>query len=380
MSSRIRKSFLPLASATTPLNPRTQFDRSHDLQFLSQPQVESEQLNAGLAGDTTSRMSNEHLGRLLSEQGDNLTLEIVEDDNDNHLEDSNKDPDSSNEATDESKPEITVIKGRKYVDGIPYNRWRAQKAKDSGKYHCDVCSRDFVSKYTLNVHLRFSHTKEKPFSCDVCGKGFAIKNRVKEHKQVVHEQSKCVECKVCDKSFGYRSNYRKHLATEGHKRRAKVYYKLMREGGSHNEAKEVADAMDGQVDGEEVFLSTYILNPFPFSEEKPNGQRKNKRNRKVETELRKENMALKAEVKRLRALLAAEGQAMDIDTGSGSKRPNDRAKDDCDRADGGISSIIYIQNPTCPSSGSMTIDVDTLNKLLVASGATFTHDDDAESN
>ncbi|XP_014219966.1 uncharacterized protein DDB_G0283357 [Copidosoma floridanum] len=56
-------------------------------------------------------------------------------------------------------------------------------AKERPMHRCSVCSRGFLNKSNIKVHLR-THTGEKPFKCDVCSKCFRQKAHLIKHQQI----------------------------------------------------------------------------------------------------------------------------------------------------------------------------------------------------
>ena len=73
--------------------------------------------------------------------------------------------------------------------------------KNSIKYKCDTCEKDFTAKSSLNKHKIDYHSDEanKVHKCELCDKEFATGSTLKDHNKKIHQPIKKWHfCDQCD--------------------------------------------------------------------------------------------------------------------------------------------------------------------------------------
>ena len=79
-----------------------------------------------------------------------------------------------------------------------------------GSFECGSCKKLFSTPHGLEVHVRRSHSGDRPYACDICSKTFGHAVSLSQHR-AVHTQEKSFTCKQCGKSFKRSSTLSTHL-------------------------------------------------------------------------------------------------------------------------------------------------------------------------
>ncbi|RXG59973.1 Zinc finger protein 18 [Armadillidium vulgare] len=74
---------------------------------------------------------------------------------------------------------------------------------------CSYCSYRTIIGTNLKHHIRFKHTKEKPFPCSVCPKRFSKKTNLNAHVRI-HTGEKPYQCDICNLRFSLKNTLKKH--------------------------------------------------------------------------------------------------------------------------------------------------------------------------
>lgn len=75
---------------------------------------------------------------------------------------------------------------------------------------CPYCQYHSYYSHAVKRHIRFKHTREKPFKCVVCQKTFTLKEHLKTHLRT-HTGEKPFQCEICLKRFNVKSNLNVHV-------------------------------------------------------------------------------------------------------------------------------------------------------------------------
>lgn len=80
------------------------------------------------------------------------------------------------------------------------------KNDEKETFHCESCSKLFISMASLEAHKRTAHSL---IVCDICGKQFSQKANLLKHK-LIHLNKKPFQCRVCHKAFRQKANLQRH--------------------------------------------------------------------------------------------------------------------------------------------------------------------------
>ncbi|XP_053408291.1 zinc finger protein ZXDC-like [Mercenaria mercenaria] len=91
------------------------------------------------------------------------------------------------------------------------NLTKHQKIHNDVKPHqCEVCEERFSRKTYLETHM-YKHTGVKDYSCDICQKSFSQKGNLMTHKLLHNRERTIYKCPRCSQAFNFKSNMKKHL-------------------------------------------------------------------------------------------------------------------------------------------------------------------------
>lgn len=65
-------------------------------------------------------------------------------------------------------------------------------------YVCEVCNKDFASKYTYKAHVKTHEVRPRPFECTQCSKTFLNQQNLNQHERT-HNGVKEHVCHQCGK-------------------------------------------------------------------------------------------------------------------------------------------------------------------------------------
>jgi len=80
------------------------------------------------------------------------------------------------------------------------------------KYHCDKCSKSFLSKRYLEDHIAVEHemTKSRKLQCPDCPKMVVGKAKLEHHRSFAHRNGG-VKCPICGRRFAEKNNLKRHI-------------------------------------------------------------------------------------------------------------------------------------------------------------------------
>ena len=105
---------------------------------------------------------------------------------------------------DELQPESPTMSSPE--KGLKEEPQSPNKTPKKETFHCDTCSKLFVSMASLETHRKTTHSL---IVCETCGKHFSQKANLLKHK-LIHQNKKPFVCKVCNKAFRQKANLQRH--------------------------------------------------------------------------------------------------------------------------------------------------------------------------
>ncbi|XP_057656116.1 zinc finger protein OZF-like isoform X1 [Diorhabda carinulata] len=76
-------------------------------------------------------------------------------------------------------------------------------------YSCTYCDKVYRQLENLTLHIRTSHTNDRPFLCNICGKAYVNSTRLNRHMGI-HSGWKPHKCRTCPKAYTNRADLRIH--------------------------------------------------------------------------------------------------------------------------------------------------------------------------
>ncbi|XP_035712267.1 zinc finger protein 135-like [Folsomia candida] len=89
---------------------------------------------------------------------------------------------------------------------------KLEHAQNLVRFPCTLCGKDFKTRGELKQHIP-THTTEKPYVCATCGRGFAHNGVMKRHEMTHLEKSTrhVSKCHVCPQTFLSRITLQQHI-------------------------------------------------------------------------------------------------------------------------------------------------------------------------
>ncbi|KAJ8681045.1 hypothetical protein QAD02_016832 [Eretmocerus hayati] len=90
-------------------------------------------------------------------------------------------------------------------------------SRNKSTFRCIKCNKHYISKDSLESHIKVVHQGEKPFKCELCYKIFAYESSLKGHMEIVHQSFGLNDnffCDLCGKQFSDTSSLVQHKLNE----------------------------------------------------------------------------------------------------------------------------------------------------------------------
>ena len=107
-------------------------------------------------------------------------------------------------------------KQNKEKEVIPFDSKPISGKSSDGRYHCDICDKNYSNKYKLKEHNEYHHLKvlgDAPFLCDICNLKFSRKGNLNKHNKQIHLKV-LYPCTQCDYKAPQGYNLQQHIQTK----------------------------------------------------------------------------------------------------------------------------------------------------------------------
>ena len=99
-------------------------------------------------------------------------------------------------------------------------RFHETEGSTIDRFQCQICSKSFLYKAELEAHKN-THTGTKDFKCH-CGKAYSSKKALYDHNKIVHSETKeTFSCDVCGKVLRDKYKLKYHMMVHSEKRNFK---------------------------------------------------------------------------------------------------------------------------------------------------------------
>ncbi|XP_052864464.1 zinc finger protein 2-like [Anopheles cruzii] len=132
--------------------------------------------------------------------------------------------------------------------------WSRCMAKKRAEHRCSTCESRFSTARLLKEHNETMHrnqhgeatTRKNSFPCDLCSKIFTRRSSLNAHKMVLHAGIRQHSCQICSRAFGKEDSLKTHLALHtGKLHRCKLCGKAFAKAGFLRKHLEQHESTDG---------------------------------------------------------------------------------------------------------------------------------------
>ncbi len=77
---------------------------------------------------------------------------------------------------------------------------------------CNLCSKTFLTKYLMKLHIITFHQGQRPFKCKLCSKSYTTNSDLNKHLKSIHYGVK-YSCHICSTSLSSKASVNNHIRT-----------------------------------------------------------------------------------------------------------------------------------------------------------------------